>query len=99
MNDTVQVTLNREDWEHIVRLVQRVVPATSQSLDDAYEWDEDGGPDLEWIEARQRGLADARAPQRSRDRGGCPCGRGGRSAAARDSGDARGVTRRSYSVP
>ncbi|WP_267425344.1 MULTISPECIES: hypothetical protein [unclassified Curtobacterium] len=61
MNDTVQVTLNREDWEHIVRLVQRVVPATSQSLDDAYEWDEDEGPDVEWIEARQRGLADARA--------------------------------------
>jgi len=61
MNDTVQVTLNREDWEHIVRLVQRVVPATSQSLDDAYEWDEDEGPDDEWIEARQRSLADARA--------------------------------------
>ncbi|MBF4592110.1 MULTISPECIES: hypothetical protein [unclassified Curtobacterium] len=61
MNDTVQVTLNREDWEHIVRLVQRVVPATSQSLDDAYEWDEDEGPDVEWIEARQRSLADARA--------------------------------------
>jgi hypothetical protein len=61
MNDTVQVTLNREDWERIVRLVQRVVPATSQSLDDAYEWDEDEGPDVEWIEARRRGLADARA--------------------------------------
>jgi hypothetical protein len=61
MNETLQVTLNREDWEHIVRLVQRVLPATSQSLDDAYEWDEDEGPDLEWIEARQRGLADARA--------------------------------------
>jgi hypothetical protein len=61
MNDKVQVTLDREDWEHIVRLVQRVVPATSQSVDDAYEWDENEGPDIEWIEARERSLADARA--------------------------------------
>jgi len=61
MNDKVQVTLDREDWERIVRLVQRVVPATAQSVDDAYEWDEDEGPDAEWIEARERSLAQTRA--------------------------------------
>jgi hypothetical protein len=61
MSDTVQVTLTREDWEHIVRLVQRVVPATSQSVADAYDWDENEGPDIEWIEARERSLEDARA--------------------------------------
>jgi len=60
MNDKVQVTLDREDWEHIVRLVQGVVPAATQSVDDAYEYDDDG-PDMAWIEARQRNLAEARA--------------------------------------
>ena len=60
MNDTVRVTLDREDWEHIVRLVQGVVPAATQSVDDAYEYDDDG-PDMAWIEARQRNLAEARA--------------------------------------
>ena len=61
MSQKVQVTLDREDWEHIVRLVQRVVPATSQSVDDAYKWDEDEGPDVGLIEARERSLAEARA--------------------------------------
>ncbi|MDN4649260.1 hypothetical protein [Curtobacterium sp. PsM8] len=61
MSQKVQVTLDREDWEHIVRLVQRVAPAASQSVDDAYERDEDEGPDVEWIEARERSAAEARA--------------------------------------
>lgn len=59
MNDKVQVTLDREDWERIIRLVQGVIPAATQSVDDAYEYDEDG-PDPAWIEARQRSLAEAR---------------------------------------
>jgi hypothetical protein len=61
MTDRVQVKLDREDWERIVRLVQRVVPATSQSVDDAYEWDENERPDVEWIDARERSLVEARA--------------------------------------
>jgi len=59
MDDKVQVTLYREDWERIIRLVQGVIPAATQSVDDAYEFDKDG-PDLAWIEARQRSLAEAR---------------------------------------
>jgi len=59
MNDKVQVTLDREDWERIIRLVQGVIPAATQSVDDAYEYDEDG-PDTAWIEARQRNAREAR---------------------------------------
>jgi hypothetical protein len=61
MNDKVQVTLDREDWERILRLVQTAVPVAAQSLDDAYDWDENDGPDTDWIEARERSAQDARA--------------------------------------
>jgi len=60
MSDKVQVTLDRDDWERIVRLVQGVVPVTAQSVEDAYDWDEDEGPDQDWIEARERSARDAR---------------------------------------
>ena len=68
MNDKVQVTLDREDWERIIRLVQGVVPAATQSVDDAYEWDEDEPrPGLDRSPtAQSRGSA---RPQRPRD--GC----------------------------
>ena len=61
MNDTVQVTLQREDWERIVRLVQGVVPVAAQSVEDAHEWDENAGPDTDWIEAREQSAREARA--------------------------------------
>ncbi len=60
MSDKVQVTLDRDDWKRIVRLVQGVVPVTAQSVEDAYDWDEDEGPDQDWIEARERSARDAR---------------------------------------
>lgn len=60
MSDTVQVTLHRDDWERIVRLVQGVVPVAAQSVEDAYDWDEDEGPDQAWIEARERSAREAR---------------------------------------
>ena len=56
----VQVTLQRDDWERIVRLVNRAVPVAAQSVEDAYDWDEDEGPDQDWIEARERSARDAR---------------------------------------
>jgi hypothetical protein len=52
--EDVQVTLRREDWERIMRLVESTVPAAAQSVEDAYDWDEDEGPDMYWIEGRER---------------------------------------------
>jgi hypothetical protein len=55
----VQVTLQREDWERIVRLVNRAVPVAAQSVEDAYDWDENEGPDTDWIESRERAHKEA----------------------------------------
>lgn len=52
--------MDRDDWDRIVRLVQGVVPIAAQSVEDAYEWDEDEGPDQGWIEARERSAREAR---------------------------------------
>jgi hypothetical protein len=60
MSDKVQVTLDRDDWDRILRLVHGVVPVAAQSVEDAYEWDEDEGPDQAWIEARERSAREAR---------------------------------------
>ncbi len=39
--EQVQVTLDRADWERIMRLVAGTVPAAEQSVEDAQEWDDD----------------------------------------------------------
>jgi hypothetical protein len=57
----VQVTLQREDWERIVRLVDSIVPVAKQSVEDAYDWDENEGPDTDWIESRERAHKEAEA--------------------------------------
>ncbi|MCS6576415.1 hypothetical protein NYS52_17955 [Curtobacterium flaccumfaciens pv. flaccumfaciens] len=57
----VQVTLRREDWERIVRLVDSIVPVAAQSVEDAYDWDENEGPDTDWIESRERARTEAEA--------------------------------------
>lgn len=57
----VQVTLRREDWERIVRLVDSIVPVAAQSVEDAYDWDENEGPDTDWIASRERARTEAEA--------------------------------------
>jgi hypothetical protein len=60
MSEAVQITLEREDWERIVRLVESSAKVSMQSAEDADEWDPDEGPDFEWIEGRRRGAVAAR---------------------------------------
>ena len=57
----VQGTLRREDWERIVRLVDSIVPVAAQSVEDAYDWDENEGPDTDWMESRERARTEAEA--------------------------------------
>lgn len=60
MSDKVQVTLDRDDWDRILQLVHSVVPVAAQSVEDAYDWDDDEGPDMDWIETRERSAREAR---------------------------------------
>lgn len=60
MSDKVEVTLDRDDWDRIVRLVHSAVPVAAQSVEDAYDWDDDEGPDRSWIESRERNAREAR---------------------------------------
>lgn len=57
----VQVTLQRDDWDRILRLVNSAVPVAAQSVEDAYDWDENEGPDTDWIESRERAHKEAEA--------------------------------------
>ncbi|MBF4629562.1 hypothetical protein [Curtobacterium flaccumfaciens] len=60
MSDAVQITLDREDWARIVRLAESSAEVSTQSAEDAEDWDPDEGPDFEWIEGRRRGAVAAR---------------------------------------
>lgn len=57
----VQVTLQRDDWDRIVRLVNSAVPVAAQSVEDAYDWDENESPDTDWIKSRERAHEEAAA--------------------------------------
>lgn len=59
--EQVHVTLRRDDWDRIMRLVASTVPVAEQSVEDAYDLDDGEKPDDDWIEGREAALREARA--------------------------------------